>query len=93
MDVVRAAEMLTLNSSDLNSVKPKSPGGPKSGDIQKTTTIVMSKHTLAPQADQVSDLVLKLKILERHLMSCALVDFFDIFRGVKIPLLNFTLIA
>lgn len=46
--------MLTLNSADLNSVKPKSPGGPKSGDIQKTTTIVMSKHTLAPQADQVS---------------------------------------
>lgn len=54
LDVVRAAELLTHNSSDTNSVKPKSPGGPKSGDIQKTTTIVMSKHTLAPQADQVS---------------------------------------
>lgn len=54
LDVVRAAEMLTLNSTDSNSIKPKSPGGPKSGDIQKTTTIVMSKHTLAPQADQVS---------------------------------------
>ncbi|XP_025417497.1 protein lap4 isoform X4 [Sipha flava] len=53
LDVVRAAEMLTLNSSEPNSVKPKSPGGPKSGDIQKTTTIVMSKHTLAPQADKV----------------------------------------
>ncbi|XP_001943811.2 protein lap4 isoform X4 [Acyrthosiphon pisum] len=53
LDVVRAAEMLTLNSTDSNSIKPKSPGGPKSGDIQKTTTIVMSKHTLAPQADQV----------------------------------------
>ncbi|XP_027837048.1 protein lap4 isoform X4 [Aphis gossypii] len=53
LDVVRAAEMLTLNSTESNSVKPKSPGGPKSGDIQKTTTIVMSKHTLAPQADQV----------------------------------------
>ncbi|XP_060879943.1 protein lap4-like isoform X6 [Metopolophium dirhodum] len=52
LDVVRAAEMLTLNSTDSNSIKPKSPGGPKSGDIQKTTTIVMSKHTLAPQADQ-----------------------------------------
>jgi len=51
---VRAAEMLTLNSTESNSIKPKSPGGPKSGDIQKTTTIVMSKHTLAPQADQVS---------------------------------------
>lgn len=46
--------MLTLNSSETNTVKPKSPGGPKSGDIQKTTTIVMSKHTLAPQPDQVS---------------------------------------
>jgi len=54
LDVVRAAEMLTLHSSDSNPVKPKSPGGPKSGDVQKTTTIVMSKHTLAPQADQVS---------------------------------------
>jgi protein scribble len=54
LDVVRAAEMLTLNSTDSNSIKPKSPGGPKSGDIQKTTTIVMSKHTLAPQTDQVS---------------------------------------
>ncbi|XP_060836590.1 protein scribble homolog isoform X4 [Rhopalosiphum padi] len=53
LDVVRAAEMLTLNSTESNSIKPKSPGGPKSGDIQKTTTIVMSKHTLAPQADQV----------------------------------------
>ncbi|KAL4149191.1 hypothetical protein QTP88_003189 [Uroleucon formosanum] len=52
LDVVRAAEMLTLNSTDSNSIKPKSPGGPKSGDIQKTTTIVMSKHTLAPQVDQ-----------------------------------------
>lgn len=54
LDVVRAAEMLTLNSTESNTIKPKSPGGPKSGDIQKTTTIVMSKHTLAPQADQVS---------------------------------------
>lgn len=53
--------MLTLNSSDSNSVKPKSPGGPKSGDIQKTTTIVMSKHTLAPQADQVSVQIFKFK--------------------------------
>lgn len=62
MDVVRAAEMLTLNSSETNTVKPKSPGGPKSGDIQKTTTIVMSKHTLAPQADQVSLLSLIKKV-------------------------------
>jgi len=61
LDVVRAAEMLTLNSTDSNSMKPKSPGGPKSGDIQKTTTIVMSKHTLAPQADQVSVQMLRYK--------------------------------
>lgn len=54
LDVVRAAEMLTLNSTESNTVKPKSPGGPKSGDSLKTTTVVMSKHTLAPQADQVS---------------------------------------
>ncbi|XP_050430488.1 protein scribble homolog isoform X6 [Adelges cooleyi] len=52
LDVVRAAEMLTLNSTESNTVKPKSPGGPKSGDSLKTTTVVMSKHTLAPQADQ-----------------------------------------
>ncbi|EEZ97547.2 hypothetical protein TcasGA2_TC011397 [Tribolium castaneum] len=41
LDVVRAVETLAENS-----VPPKSPGGPNSE--LKTTTIVMSKHTLAP---------------------------------------------
>ncbi|XP_044587530.1 protein lap4-like isoform X3 [Cotesia glomerata] len=48
MDVVRAAESLVNkpNSPVDTPVPPKSPGGTK--DL-KTTTIVMSKHTLAPQ--------------------------------------------
>ncbi|XP_063995434.1 protein lap4-like isoform X3 [Diachasmimorpha longicaudata] len=48
LDVVRAAESLVNkpNSPVDIPVPPKSPGGPK--DL-KTTTIVMSKHTLAPQ--------------------------------------------
>lgn len=58
--------MLTLNSTDSNSVKPKSPGGPKSGDIQKTTTVVMSKHTLAPQTDQVSAHIFKFLNFKNH---------------------------
>uniref|UniRef100_A0A0A9XK01 Protein lap4 n=2 Tax=Lygus hesperus TaxID=30085 RepID=A0A0A9XK01_LYGHE len=58
MDVVRAAEMLALSGGAVTTAandvvaKPKSPGGPKSGDSLKTTTIVMSKHTLAPQSDK-----------------------------------------
>ncbi|XP_018896338.2 uncharacterized protein [Bemisia tabaci] len=48
LDVVRAAEQLVLDANDLQ-LNPKSPGGPKSGNSLKTTTIVMSKHTLAPQ--------------------------------------------
>lgn len=51
LDVVRAVETLA-NSPTENSVPPKSPGGPNSE--LKTTTIVMSKHTLAPQAMTVS---------------------------------------
>ncbi|XP_039279782.1 protein scribble homolog isoform X7 [Nilaparvata lugens] len=51
LDVVRAAELLALGGAD-TLTKPKSPGGPKSGDSLKTTTIVMSKHTLAPQSSQ-----------------------------------------
>ncbi|XP_068911978.1 protein lap4 isoform X7 [Tenebrio molitor] len=47
LDVVRAVETLA-NCPAENSVPPKSPGGPNSE--LKTTTIVMSKHTLAPQA-------------------------------------------
>ncbi|KAJ9582199.1 hypothetical protein L9F63_003465, partial [Diploptera punctata] len=48
LDVVRAAELLVNKpSSPTEMLVPKSPGGPKT-DL-KTTTIVMSKHTLAPQ--------------------------------------------
>ncbi|CAL1673692.1 unnamed protein product [Lasius platythorax] len=47
LDVVRAAESLVSKSnSPVDMVPPKSPGGTK--DL-KTTTIVMSKHTLATQ--------------------------------------------
>ena len=46
MEAVRAAEMLVSNMT------PKSPG-PNRVDL-KTTTIVMSKHTLAPQTSTVS---------------------------------------
>ncbi|XP_017775340.1 PREDICTED: protein lap4-like isoform X3 [Nicrophorus vespilloides] len=45
LDVVRAVE--TLAQGPDAAVPPKSPGGPNSE--LKTTTIVMSKHTLAPQ--------------------------------------------
>lgn len=50
LDVVRAAELLASQGTD-SLPKPKSPGGPMSGggDTLKTTTIVMSGHTLAPQ--------------------------------------------
>lgn len=47
LDVVRAVETLAHGTVD-NLVTPKSPGGPNSE--LKTTTVVMSKHTLAPQA-------------------------------------------
>lgn len=46
LDVVRAVETLTHGPLE-NAVPPKSPGGPNSE--LKTTTVVMSKHTLAPQ--------------------------------------------
>lgn len=51
MDVVRAVENLTHTSSDV-AVPPKSPGGPNSE--LKTTTVVMSKHTLATNPTTVS---------------------------------------
>ncbi|XP_076477256.1 scribble planar cell polarity protein isoform X4 [Bombus vancouverensis nearcticus] len=53
LDVVRAAESLVSKSSSPVDmvVPPKSPGGTK--DL-KTTTIVMSKHTLAPQNTNLS---------------------------------------
>jgi hypothetical protein len=60
--VVRAAELLVNKpSSPTELLVPKSPGGPKT-DL-KTTTIVMSKHTLAPQSSTVST---------RHLMCCSI---------------------
>lgn len=49
LDVVKAVENLALVDP---AVAPKSPGGPNSE--LKTTTIVMSKHTLAPQNVTVS---------------------------------------
>ncbi|XP_018334001.1 protein lap4 isoform X2 [Agrilus planipennis] len=49
MDVVRAVENLALSSTTETPVAPKSPGGPNTE--LKTTTVVMSKHTLAPQLD------------------------------------------
>lgn len=50
LDVVRAVETLAHNPAEI--VAPKSPGGPNSE--LKTTTVVMSKHTLAPQTTTVS---------------------------------------
>ncbi|KAK5649495.1 hypothetical protein RI129_000524 [Pyrocoelia pectoralis] len=47
MDVVRAVETLVHAPID-PAIVPKSPGG--SNAELKTTTVVMSKHTLAPQA-------------------------------------------
>lgn len=46
MDVVRAAELLAAQGQP---EAPKSPGGPLAAETLKTTTIVMSGHTLAPQ--------------------------------------------
>ncbi|XP_024086270.1 protein lap4 isoform X1 [Cimex lectularius] len=51
MEVVRAVEILANTNESNQPSKPKSPGGPKSTDSLKTTTIVMSKHTLAPQSE------------------------------------------
>lgn len=50
LDVVKAAEQLALGTKDNVAIPPKSPGGPRSaGESIKTTTVVMSKHTLSPQ--------------------------------------------
>lgn len=58
LDVVRAVE--TLAHPPENAIAPKSPGGPNSE--LKTTTVVMSKHTLAPQAATVSNFTMFLNI-------------------------------
>lgn len=52
MDVVRAVENLTQTSPSDATVPPKSPGGPNTE--LKTTTVVMSKHTLATNPTTVS---------------------------------------
>ncbi|KAK6629848.1 hypothetical protein RUM43_003668 [Polyplax serrata] len=51
LDVVRAVEMLVNKPSSPTELAP--PKSPKLSPTEhKTTTIVMSKHTLAPQGDQ-----------------------------------------
>ncbi|XP_055616760.1 protein lap4-like isoform X11 [Toxorhynchites rutilus septentrionalis] len=54
LDIVRAAESLALGGSNLvENGPPKSPTEPPAADnLQKTTTIVMSKHTLDTHAPQ-----------------------------------------
>lgn len=51
LDVVHAVETLAKGPQE-NLTAPKSPGGPNAE--LKTTTIVMSKHTLATQPTTVS---------------------------------------
>uniref|UniRef100_A0AAG5DS83 PDZ domain-containing protein n=1 Tax=Anopheles atroparvus TaxID=41427 RepID=A0AAG5DS83_ANOAO len=54
LDIVRAAESLALGGGPLiENGPPKSPTETTSESLQKTTTIVMSKHTLDTQAPQV----------------------------------------
>uniref|UniRef100_A0AAG5DRS6 PDZ domain-containing protein n=1 Tax=Anopheles atroparvus TaxID=41427 RepID=A0AAG5DRS6_ANOAO len=53
LDIVRAAESLALGGGPLiENGPPKSPTETTSESLQKTTTIVMSKHTLDTQAPQ-----------------------------------------
>ncbi|XP_058444236.1 protein lap4 isoform X7 [Malaya genurostris] len=54
LDFVRAAESLALGGNLIENGPPKSPTEPATAEnLQKTTTIVMSKHTLDTQAPQV----------------------------------------
>ncbi|XP_053678019.1 protein lap4-like [Anopheles nili] len=53
LDIVRAAESLALGGQLIENGPPKSPTEVTSEPLQKTTTIVMSKHTLDTQAPQV----------------------------------------
>lgn len=57
MDIVRAAESLALNAVSQDYGPPKSPTEHTHENLQKTTKIVMSKHTLETQP-QVSCLLL-----------------------------------
>uniref|UniRef100_A0A4Y0BKM4 PDZ domain-containing protein n=1 Tax=Anopheles funestus TaxID=62324 RepID=A0A4Y0BKM4_ANOFN len=52
LDIVRAAESLALGSQLVENGPPKSPTEVTSEPLQKTTTIVMSKHTLDTQTPQ-----------------------------------------
>ncbi|XP_055525254.1 protein scribble homolog isoform X12 [Wyeomyia smithii] len=53
LDFVRAAESLALGGTLVENGPPKSPTEPSAAEnLQKTTTIVMSKHTLDTQAPQ-----------------------------------------
>ncbi|XP_058827346.1 protein lap4-like isoform X10 [Topomyia yanbarensis] len=53
LDFVRAAESLALGGNLIENGPPKSPTEPATAEnLQKTTTIVMSKHTLDTQAPQ-----------------------------------------
>uniref|UniRef100_A0A182PK14 PDZ domain-containing protein n=1 Tax=Anopheles epiroticus TaxID=199890 RepID=A0A182PK14_9DIPT len=52
LDIVRAAESLALGGQLVENGPPKSPTEVASEPLQKTTTIVMSKHTLDTQAPQ-----------------------------------------
>uniref|UniRef100_A0A182MP24 PDZ domain-containing protein n=1 Tax=Anopheles culicifacies TaxID=139723 RepID=A0A182MP24_9DIPT len=52
LDIVRAAESLALGSQLVENGPPKSPTEVASEPLQKTTTIVMSKHTLDTQTPQ-----------------------------------------
>lgn len=55
MDVVRVAEQLTSHpSSQISVVVPSSPLERKPSAETKTTTVVLGKHTLAPQTSTVS---------------------------------------
>ncbi len=67
LDAVRAAEMLVSN------MVPKSPG-PNRVDM-KTTTIVMSKHTLAPQTSTVSDIYICSSCPHTLALSCLVARF------------------
>ncbi|XP_054268231.1 protein lap4 isoform X3 [Macrosteles quadrilineatus] len=59
MDVVRAAELLAAQGQPET---PKSPGGPLSAETLKTTTIVMSGHTLAPNPPLSPEAVKSVKV-------------------------------
>lgn len=64
LDIVRAAETLALNAAAQDYNPPKSPTEHQE-NLQKTTTIVMSKHTLDTQP-QVSFSFLLSLFIQNH---------------------------